>query len=164
MHQPIANYLHKPADLLCYLDRSNIGNAKVLNSETHNDLLQETHMTTYQYTIALMVFLVAYAVFEVSPGDEFGHRLPLTTLRCLLTCCSRSSLLRNGSPSLCSAGERSQSVLAALIRMGPLQRFVFFSVPLKQVWASPPSLLATRADSTARAFPGLSLLSHILVS
>jgi MFS family permease len=52
-------------DLLCYLDRSNIGNAKVLNSETHNDLLQETHMTSYQYTIALMVFLVAYAVFEV---------------------------------------------------------------------------------------------------
>jgi hypothetical protein len=52
-------------DLLCYLDRSNIGNAKVLNSETHNDLLQETNMTSYQFTIALMVFLVAYAVFEV---------------------------------------------------------------------------------------------------
>lgn len=47
--------------LLCYLDRSNIGNAKVLNSSTHNDLLSETGMSTYQYTIALMVFLVAYA-------------------------------------------------------------------------------------------------------
>ncbi|KAJ7049731.1 MFS transporter [Mycena amicta] len=51
--------------LLCYLDRANIGNAKVLNSETHNDLLSETHMTSFQYTIALMVFLVAYAVFEI---------------------------------------------------------------------------------------------------
>lgn len=51
--------------LLCYLDRSNIGNAKVLNSETKNDLLQETHMTNLQYIIALMVFLIAYALFEV---------------------------------------------------------------------------------------------------
>lgn len=53
--------------LLCYLDRSNIGifpatrcrielklkhlgNAKILNSDTHNDLLSETNMTSYQYT------------------------------------------------------------------------------------------------------------------
>lgn len=46
--------------LLCYLDRSNIGNAKILNSSTGNDLLQETGMTNYQYIIALMVFLIAY--------------------------------------------------------------------------------------------------------
>ncbi|KAF7335258.1 putative transporter [Mycena sanguinolenta] len=45
--------------LLANLDRSNIGNAKILNSETHNDLLSETHMTASQYTIALMVFLIA---------------------------------------------------------------------------------------------------------
>ncbi|KAJ5675755.1 hypothetical protein N7462_008652 [Penicillium macrosclerotiorum] len=51
--------------LLCYLDRSNIGNAKILNEDTHNDLLSETNMTSYQYTIALMVFLIAYALFEV---------------------------------------------------------------------------------------------------
>ncbi|KAH7014147.1 major facilitator superfamily domain-containing protein [Microdochium trichocladiopsis] len=49
---------------LCYLDRSNIGNAKILNSSTGNDLMTETGMTAYQYTIALMVFLVAYGVFE----------------------------------------------------------------------------------------------------
>ncbi|OQD82598.1 hypothetical protein PENANT_c020G07813 [Penicillium antarcticum] len=51
--------------LLCYLDRSNIGNAKILNSDTENDLLTETNMTSYQFTIALMVFLIAYALFEV---------------------------------------------------------------------------------------------------
>lgn len=51
--------------LLCYLDRSNIGNAKTLNAVAHNDLLSETHMTNYQYIIALMVFLIAYAIFEV---------------------------------------------------------------------------------------------------
>ncbi|KAI1640604.1 major facilitator superfamily domain-containing protein [Biscogniauxia mediterranea] len=50
---------------LCYLDRSNIGNARIMNASTHDDLLTETGMTTYQYTIALMVFLVAYGLFEV---------------------------------------------------------------------------------------------------
>lgn len=60
--------------LLCYLDRSNIGNAKVLNSSTNNDLLHETRMTAFQYTIALMVFLVAYALFEV-PSNYFLKRL-----------------------------------------------------------------------------------------
>ncbi|ELR04324.1 hypothetical protein VC83_04028 [Pseudogymnoascus destructans] len=56
--------------LLCYLDRSNIGNAKTLNSNVHHDLLSDTGMTAYQFTIALMVFLVAYAVFEV-PSNYF---------------------------------------------------------------------------------------------
>ncbi|KAK4864255.1 hypothetical protein LT330_010048 [Penicillium expansum] len=60
--------------LLCYLDRSNIGNAKILNSNTHNDLLSETKMTSYQYTIALMVFLIAYALFEV-PSNYFLKKL-----------------------------------------------------------------------------------------
>ncbi|KAH0427677.1 major facilitator superfamily transporter [Colletotrichum camelliae] len=50
--------------LLCYLDRSNIGNAKILNSSTGDSLLDSTSMTNYQYTIALMVFLVSYTVFE----------------------------------------------------------------------------------------------------
>ncbi|OQD73687.1 hypothetical protein PENDEC_c014G05993 [Penicillium decumbens] len=60
--------------LLCYLDRSNIGNAKILNKNTHNDLLSETNMTSYQYTIALMVFLIAYALFEV-PSNYFLKKL-----------------------------------------------------------------------------------------
>ncbi|GFF36083.1 MFS transporter, putative [Aspergillus lentulus] len=60
--------------LLCYLDRSNIGNAKILNQNTHNDLLSETKMTSYQYTIALMVFLIAYALFEV-PSNYFLKKL-----------------------------------------------------------------------------------------
>ncbi|KAL1878101.1 hypothetical protein VTK73DRAFT_8062 [Phialemonium thermophilum] len=60
--------------LLCYLDRSNIGNAKVLNEASGNDLLHETHMTAYQYTIALMVFLIAYAVFEI-PSNHFLKKM-----------------------------------------------------------------------------------------
>ncbi|KAL6694130.1 major facilitator superfamily domain-containing protein [Trichoderma pleuroticola] len=50
--------------LLCYMDRSNIGNAKILNADAGHDLLDSTHMTTKEYTIALMVFLVAYSIFE----------------------------------------------------------------------------------------------------
>lgn len=59
---------------LCYLDRSNIGNAKILNSTTHNDLLSETHMTNYQYVIALMIFLVAYGLFE-APSNVLLKKL-----------------------------------------------------------------------------------------
>ncbi|KAI7468426.1 putative MFS transporter [Hortaea werneckii] len=58
---PLCSFIY----LLCYLDRSNIGNAKVLNESTGDDLLQETNMTNFQFVIALMVFLIAYALFEV---------------------------------------------------------------------------------------------------
>ena len=50
---------------LCYLDRSNIGNARILNKDTKNDMQTETFTDSTQFTIALMVFLVAYCVFEV---------------------------------------------------------------------------------------------------
>ncbi|KAI1496842.1 major facilitator superfamily domain-containing protein [Biscogniauxia marginata] len=50
---------------LCYLDRSNIGNAKVLNSSTNNDMQTETGTTNYQFNIALMIFLIGYFLFEV---------------------------------------------------------------------------------------------------
>lgn len=50
--------------LLCYLDRSNIGNAKILNSSTHDDMRETNNMTNYQFTIALMAFLIAYSIFE----------------------------------------------------------------------------------------------------
>ncbi|KAI9055663.1 hypothetical protein LZ554_000606 [Drepanopeziza brunnea f. sp. 'monogermtubi'] len=60
--------------LLCYLDRSNIGNAKTLNAATHSDLLSDTHMTNFHYIIALMVFLIAYAIFEV-PSNYFLKKL-----------------------------------------------------------------------------------------
>ncbi|KAJ7716938.1 major facilitator superfamily domain-containing protein, partial [Mycena metata] len=62
--------------LLTSLDRSNIGNAKILNSETHNDLLSETHMTNLQYTIhfALMIFPIAYVGFKV-PSNYLLKRL-----------------------------------------------------------------------------------------
>ncbi|RYP15292.1 hypothetical protein DL765_005816 [Monosporascus sp. GIB2] len=50
---------------LCYLDRSNIGNAKVLNSSTGDDMRTDTGMSNYQFNIALMIFLIGYFFFEV---------------------------------------------------------------------------------------------------
>ncbi|RYO74870.1 hypothetical protein DL766_008153 [Monosporascus sp. MC13-8B] len=50
---------------LCYLDRSNIGNAKVLNSSTGDDMQTDTRMSNYQFNIALMIFLIGYFLFEV---------------------------------------------------------------------------------------------------
>lgn len=60
--------------LLCFLDRSNIGNAKTLNANAGESLLQQAHMTNNQYVIALMVFLIAYAIFEV-PSNYFLKKL-----------------------------------------------------------------------------------------
>ena len=67
--------------ILCFIDRSNIvsyhsnyspltyrcrkGNAKILNNDKGHSLQQSLHLTDNQYIIALMVFYVAYTVFEV---------------------------------------------------------------------------------------------------
>lgn len=51
--------------LLNYLDRGNIGNAKVLNQETGDSLLSRTGMSSNEYAIAVSLFSVAYALFEV---------------------------------------------------------------------------------------------------
>ncbi|KAL2815280.1 major facilitator superfamily domain-containing protein [Aspergillus cavernicola] len=50
--------------LLCYLDRSNIGNARIMNSTTEDTLMDTNNISNHQYTIAMMVFLVAYSLFE----------------------------------------------------------------------------------------------------
>lgn len=51
--------------LLNYLDRGNIGNARVLNSETQDSLVQVARITPTQYAIVLSMFSLAYAAFEV---------------------------------------------------------------------------------------------------
>lgn len=51
--------------LLNFLDRSNIGNAKILNSETGDDILQKTNTSSHQFNVALTVFYISYSLFEV---------------------------------------------------------------------------------------------------
>ncbi|KAK3634808.1 hypothetical protein LTR56_015089 [Elasticomyces elasticus] len=73
--------------LLNYLDRGNIGNSKVLNSESGDDLLQQTNMTATNYAVAVSLFSVAYAVFEV-PSNWIMKRYvrPSRWLAILLGC------------------------------------------------------------------------------
>ncbi|KAH6657539.1 major facilitator superfamily transporter [Truncatella angustata] len=59
---------------LCNLDRSNIGNARILNSTTKNDMQTELHMTPVQFNIALMIFLIGYFSFEI-PSNILLKRL-----------------------------------------------------------------------------------------
>lgn len=51
--------------LVNYLDRSNIGNGKILNQETGDSLLQRTGMTSVGYSITLTIFGIAYSVFDI---------------------------------------------------------------------------------------------------
>jgi hypothetical protein len=73
---PLAAFIY----LLCFLDRSNIGNAKIMNSETHNDLKTELNITENQYVIALMLFFIAYMLFEVPSNYLLKKLTPSVTM------------------------------------------------------------------------------------
>jgi hypothetical protein len=63
---PISAFIY----LLCYLDRSNIGNARIMNLEEGDDLETELGINDDKYIISLMVFLISWALFEV-PSNYF---------------------------------------------------------------------------------------------
>jgi MFS family permease len=73
--------------LLNFLDRGNIGNARVLNQETGDDMLHRTRMTSTDYAITLSAFSLAYAVFEVPSNWVMKHYVrPSVWLALLLGC------------------------------------------------------------------------------
>ncbi|KAI5857458.1 MFS transporter [Durotheca rogersii] len=73
--------------LLNFLDRGNIGNARVLNKETGDDLLAKTGMTSNGYALTVTLFSVAYAVFEVPSNWIMKHYVrPSVWLAFLLGC------------------------------------------------------------------------------
>ena len=59
--------------LLNFLDRGNIGNAKVLNQETKDDMLSQTGMNANGYAVAVTLFSVAYTIFEVPSNWVMKH-------------------------------------------------------------------------------------------
>ena len=73
--------------LLNYVDRGNIGNSKVLNEETGDDLLQNTGMDDTKYAVAVSLFSLAYFLFEV-PSNWIMKRYvrPSLWLGTLLAC------------------------------------------------------------------------------
>ncbi|OAA55216.1 Major facilitator superfamily domain, general substrate transporter [Niveomyces insectorum RCEF 264] len=80
---PLLSFLY----LLNYLDRGNVGNAKVLNEEDGDSLLQQTNMTSGGYAIAVTLFSVAYTLFEVPSNWIMKHYVrPSLWLAVLLFC------------------------------------------------------------------------------
>ncbi|XP_044719807.1 major facilitator superfamily domain-containing protein [Hirsutella rhossiliensis] len=71
---------------LCFLDRANMGNAKILNSTTRDDMQRSLGMTDRQFVVALMVFLVAYAAFEVPSNMLLKKLRPSRWLAFLMFC------------------------------------------------------------------------------
>ncbi|PYI12432.1 MFS general substrate transporter [Aspergillus sclerotiicarbonarius CBS 121057] len=56
--------------LLSYMDRTNVGNAKISGMQTDLDL------TSGQYSIALVVFFIGYVIFEVPSNLILSHSRP----------------------------------------------------------------------------------------
>ncbi|KAF5123981.1 MFS transporter prlL [Metarhizium anisopliae] len=103
---------------LSFLDRSNIGNAKILNSSTRDDLQTSTGMTDYQFNIALMVFVVAYAVFEVPSNILLKRLRPSRWLAFLMFCW--------GALTIClSAGRNFGGVTALRFLLGAFEAGLF---------------------------------------
>ncbi|KAF2439360.1 MFS general substrate transporter [Karstenula rhodostoma CBS 690.94] len=73
--------------LLSYMDRTNIGNAKVAGMQ------EDLNLTSNQYSICLVVFFVTYVVFEVPSNMLIVRIRPSIYLPCImtvwgaLTCC-----------------------------------------------------------------------------
>ena len=58
---PLCGFIY----LLNYLDRGNIGAAKIMNEETKDDILDVTGTSLHGYSLAVSMFSLAYATFEI---------------------------------------------------------------------------------------------------
>ncbi|KAL5356407.1 major facilitator superfamily domain-containing protein [Aspergillus floccosus] len=79
--------------LLSYLDRTNIGNAKISGMEV------DLELTSNQYSIALVVFFVGYVVFEV-PSKYAIHHQYSPSLKSVTNCPFSSLALGKSRPSI----------------------------------------------------------------
>ncbi|EIN14540.1 MFS general substrate transporter [Punctularia strigosozonata HHB-11173 SS5] len=71
--------------LLCYLDRSNIGNAKVAAEDKGHSLEKDLSISTGQYNAALMLFFVAYMIFE-TPSNILLKKIGPAPWIAFITC------------------------------------------------------------------------------
>lgn len=61
---------------LNFLARANIGNAKILNADSGDSLLQVLDMTSEQFSTVLTVFFISYALFETPSNYMLKHFSP----------------------------------------------------------------------------------------
>ncbi|KAL2192717.1 hypothetical protein P885DRAFT_64659 [Corynascus similis CBS 632.67] len=95
---PLSAFIH----VLCYLDRSNIGNSRIPNSSAHHGMQTAIRATQHHFNIVLMIFLIGYALFEV----PFNILLK----NCALLGGSPFSCSRGGGRALWRSNERSVRV------------------------------------------------------
>ncbi|KAI0202331.1 major facilitator superfamily domain-containing protein [Astrocystis sublimbata] len=123
--------------LLCYIDRSNIGNAKILNSTTHDTLLDSTGLTTYEYTIALQLFLVTYTLFDAPSNLALKIFKPNTWLGFLI--------IGFGAISAAIGGTKNYATVAVLrTLLGAFEAGVFSGMIFFMSFWYKPSERATR--------------------
>ncbi|KAI1080262.1 MFS transporter [Whalleya microplaca] len=104
--------------LLNFLDRGNIGNARVLNQETGDDMLQQTGMAANGYALTVTLFSVAYALFEVPSNWIIKHHVrPSVWLASLLGCW--------GALTLGFAGVQNYATVLALRLLIGVVRIVY---------------------------------------
>lgn len=116
--------------LLNFLDRGNIGNSKVLNSETGDDLLQQTNMSASDYAITVTLFSLAYALFEVPSNWVMQHYVRPSLWLAIL-------LLAWGALTIGFAGVHNYATVLALRFLIGVFEAGFF--PGKQHLSSPTS-------------------------
>ncbi|KAI0370672.1 MFS transporter [Pilatotrama ljubarskyi] len=79
--------------LLCFIDRSNIGNAKVLNREEGDSLVQTLHITNQQYLVALMIFIVAFTIIQTPSNYMLKRFRPSRWIALMMFCWGAMTLL-----------------------------------------------------------------------
>ncbi|KAI0773194.1 MFS transporter [Trametes elegans] len=86
---PAAMIIH----LLCFLDRSNIGNAKVLNKDVGHSLTQTLHITAQQYLVALMIFTVAFILIQTPSNYMLKKFRPSRWMALMMFCWGGMTML-----------------------------------------------------------------------
>ncbi|KAI0704979.1 MFS general substrate transporter [Cerioporus squamosus] len=78
--------------MLCFIDRFNIGNAKILNSDTGDSLQQSLNLSEKQYLIALMVFFTPsnYLLKKYRPSRWFAFLMVVWGAMTMLIAATRN--------------------------------------------------------------------------
>ncbi|KAI0739402.1 MFS transporter [Daedaleopsis nitida] len=72
--------------LLCFIDRSNIGNAKVLNRDEGDSLVQTLGISNQQYLVALMIFIVAFTIIQTPSNYMLKQFRPSRWMALMMFC------------------------------------------------------------------------------
>ena len=103
---PAAMIIH----MLCFIDRSNIvrspyarfscqssnhaqGNAKILNRENGDSLLQTLNISNQQYLVALMIFIVAFTIIQTPSNYMLKKYRPSRWMALMMLCWGAMTML-----------------------------------------------------------------------